>query len=281
MPNDEKSKAPGADVILRVLGPPKHDLRAHKLILSLASPIFRDIFSLPQPTTPTSEDSHTIDVVEVTDKPHALRIILKMIYPHPSPPLNGDLDTLVDCLVVAEKYEIEGALSQLRDALSQVDSPLRIYAIATRFGFTDLAESASHDILSLVNLAGVTQLPDDFEFITAIAYHKLIRQRARYLEAVVDIVKLTPLRSVCFSCRGGPYTEEVFRWRLAHIITRGTPVGVAACLGAWVKLHGLNSECEAECVAKFIRASVARVIQLLDNPGAEAPTRKKSILKKT
>ena len=279
MSSDERSKTPGADVILRALGPPRRDLRVHKLILSLASPVFRDMFSLPQPTTPTSEDSNAIDVVEVTDKPHALRVVLQMIYPHPSPPLKGDLDTLVECLVVADKYEIQGATSQLRDALSRVNSPLRIYAIACRFGFEDLAKSASDEIFTSVNLTGVAQLPDGFEFVSAAAYHNLIRQRTHYLETVSEVVKLTPLRSVCPHCRGGHFMEEVFRLRLAHLITKGTPVEASACLRAWVKAYGLNAACQGDCVPKVILASIVKVCKFLADPGAESPPLKESIPK--
>ena len=38
-PEDENFDAPDADIILRALGPPKHDFRVYKLLLSLASPL--------------------------------------------------------------------------------------------------------------------------------------------------------------------------------------------------------------------------------------------------
>jgi hypothetical protein len=279
MTNDEKSDVPNADVILRVSGPPKRDFRVHKLILSLASPVFRDMFSLPQQTTSTSEDSNAIDVVQVTDQPHALAIVLKMIYPNPSPPLKT-LDTLVECLVIADKYEMQGPMSQLRDALSQVNSPLRVYATASRFGFSDLAASTFRDILTSVDLVGITQLPDDFKFIPATAYHILVKNRAHYLEAAVEVIKQTPPLPTCGDCRGGRFTEEVFRLRLAHLIMKGTPLEAPSCIGAWIKTYGLNSECDGDCVAKFIRIAITRVRKSLADPGTESPQRRKSILKK-
>lgn len=286
MPNDEKFDAIDADVILRVLGPPKRDFRVHKLILSLASPVFKDMFSLPQPTTPISDNStqsETVqtDIVEVTDPPRALDAILRMIYPFTPPSFNGNLDMIVECLTIADKYEIKGAMPQLRSALSGVNASqvLQVYAIASRFGFTGLVKSTSQHILSSVNLMGIPQLPNDFEFIAATTYHKLVRQHANRLEVMVEVVNRTPLKSSCYSCPGGKsFAVEVFRARLAQILMKGTPVMASACLEAWVKTYGHNSECENDCVVKFICSAISRVEKQLAKPETPPPQRK-SILK--
>ena len=286
MSNDEKFDAVDADVILRVRGPPKRDFRVHKLILSLASPFFKDLFSLPQPTTPishSSTQSETVqtDVVEVIDPPRALDAVLRMIYPFTPPSFGGNLDMIVECLTIADKYEIKGAMSQLRSALSGVNASqvLQVYAIASRFGFTGLVKSTSQSIISSVNLMGVPQLPSDFEFIPATTYHKLVRRHVNHLEAVVEVVNRTPLKSSCHSCPGGKrFAVEVFRARLAQIIMRGTPVMASACLEAWVKEYGHDSECENDCVVKFICRAISRVEKQLAKPETPPPWRK-SILK--
>ena len=285
MSNDEKFNAMDADVILRARGPPKRDFRVHKLILSLASPVFKDLFSLPQPTTPISNNSTQseavqTDIFEVTDPPRALDAVLRMIYPFTPPSFNGNLDMIVECLTVADKYEIKGAMSQLRSALWRVDASqvLQVYAIASRFGFTGLVESTSQFIISSVNLMGVPQLPNDFEFIPATTYHKLVRQHVNHLEAVVEVVNRTPLKSRCHSCPGGKrFAVDVFRARLAQIIMKGTPVMAPACLKAWVKTYGHNSECENDCAVKFIHSAISRVQKQLAEPETPSP-RRKSIL---
>jgi len=116
MPEDENFDAPDADIILRALGPPIRDFRVHKLLLSLASPVFKDMFSLPQPALDDSGESTVAkaEVVEVTDPTEALEIVLRMIYPFNSPSLNGNFNTLVECLVITDKYEIKGAKSRLQ-----------------------------------------------------------------------------------------------------------------------------------------------------------------------
>ena len=280
MPNDEKFDDPNADIILRALGPRKRDFRVHKLLLSLASPVFKDMFSLPQPTSddPRKSTVAEVEIVEVTDSAEALDTVLRMIYPSFIPPsLDGDFDTLVECLVIADKYDMRRVKLQLHNTLARADSTrsLQVYAIAARFGFPKLMDSASRHILSSVHLVGISKLPDDFDFVSATAYHKLVRQRANYLEAVVEIIKRTPLKSWCSDCPGMKRSmEEVSRLRLAHLIITGTPVEVGACFGAWVKAYGYNHECEEYCVPKFIFSAISRVDEGLVKTGPSPPQKK-------
>jgi len=155
---------------------------------------------------------------------------------------------------------------------------LRVYAIATRFGFANLVDSTSRHILSSVHLTGISELPDDFNSVPASAYHKLVRHRANYLEAVVEIIKQTPLKLNCYSCPGGIYgAEEVTRLRLAHLVMAGTPVEVKVCVEAWVKAYGHNAECDEDCIPKFICSVISRVDKGLAKPGASPPQKKWTI----
>ena len=287
MPNSETFNDPDADIILRAPGPPKCDFRVHKLVLSLASPVFKDMFSLPQPTSDDSRRSRKsgvgeMEIIEVTDPADALDIVLRMIYPFPPPSLDGSFDTLVDCLDITEKYDIKGAKSQLYSTLARTSAtqPLRAYATAARFGFANLKDSISRHILSSVHLTGISELPDDFDFVSATEYHKLIRQRANYLGAVVEIVKQTPLKSWCYSCPGERrFMEEMFRLRLAHLIIAGTPVEPEACSAAWVKAYEDNAECKEGCVLKFICSAISRVNKGLVKPGTSPPQQKVALKK--
>ena len=273
---------PDGDVILRTLGPPTHDFRVHKLVLSLASPIFKVMFSLPQPTSGTSSVAG-VEIVEVEDHPHALDIILRLIYPVAPPSFDGNLDTMVECLTVADKYNIKGAKARLRQALgrSDVADSLRVYAIASRFGFASIVEAASRAILSDVHLPGISELPDDFEFVPATAYHTLVRHHASYLKAVVEVIKQTPLKSICHDCPGSRASaEELFRLRLTNLIITGTPVEVQACFRAWVKAYGRNADCEKECVLKFIILAVSRIDKGFVKPGASPPQKKVTLQKR-
>ena len=255
----------GADIILRALGPPKRDFRVHKTVLSLASLVFKDMFSLPQPTSGDSGKSTVaeVEIVEVTDPAKALDIILRFIYPSfILPSLDGDFDALVECLVIADKYDIRRAKSELYKALVRADPTLslRVYAVAVRFGFTDLMNSTSRHIISSVHLGGISELPNDFDFVSVTAYHKLVRQRAGYLEAVARIIKPTPPFPWCSVC---PWRfavmEGVPGLNLAYLIIAGTPIETGACFGAWVKAYGPNSECKSDCVQRFIDFAISNV----------------------
>lgn len=286
MTNDDKFDAPDADLILRTKGPSKRDFRVHKLVLSLASPVFKRMLTPPQPTTPLhgkwkEPDEAQITTYKVADPPQALDIVLRMIYPFEPPPLNDNLDLLVECLAIADNYEMNGVRSQLHGILSRVSAShaLRVYAIASRFEFTNLAESASYHILSSVNLTGIPQLPDDFALVPATAYHKLVRQHMNYLEAVVNVINSTPLKTICYACPGGRrFAEEVFRARLTRIIMRGTPAEALPCFEAWVKTYGLDTGCEMDCIRSFIYAAISKVEKRLATP-VTPRQRRKSILK--
>ena len=71
--------ADDADLIIRAAG--TLDFRVHKLILSLASPFFKDMFTLPQPPSDTPE---TLPHVDVQESPKTWENILQTIYPLPT-----------------------------------------------------------------------------------------------------------------------------------------------------------------------------------------------------
>jgi hypothetical protein len=118
-----------ADIILRSVD--GREFRAHKTILSqLASPVFRNMVSLPQP--PSSEPA--LDpVVDLSETGEVLGMFLRFIYPVPLD-IIGDL-RLMDALVAAaDKYEagiiLDIAGSWLEDPENIRENPLFAYAIA-------------------------------------------------------------------------------------------------------------------------------------------------------
>ena len=141
------------DVILRA-GPeyPKQDFRVHKFILSLASPVFKDMFTFPQPPGQHHVEQPDIPIVDVPDPPKVLDAILRFIYPGVEPPKIPDLPTLSALLSVADKYNITSIYPILRDILKtflpqdpffSCDHPFRVYVVACRFGFLEEAKEAA------------------------------------------------------------------------------------------------------------------------------------------
>jgi len=93
-----------ADIILR--SSDRVDFIVYKVILSKASPVFKTMFSLPQPTTDTQPDSpHPI--VELAENSKVLAAFLSIVYPPtPMSPEPLSLDDLISALDMARKYDI-------------------------------------------------------------------------------------------------------------------------------------------------------------------------------
>jgi len=181
---------PDGDVILRAThGTNSRDFRVHKLFLSFASPVFKDMFKVPQPPSPSS----SVDIIDVTDPPRTLELVLRFIYPFASPVIN-DLTTLSEVLVLADKYDIEAVQSRLRPSLAELakTKPLRAYAIACRLGFEDEMKIAS-SYMTAIDLSELTQLPDEFKFIPATEYHRLVRRHKKHRSREVAAVPAPPI----------------------------------------------------------------------------------------
>jgi hypothetical protein len=198
MDSDEMFNWPDADVILRAThGTDCHDFRVHKAFLSFSSPVFRDMFKLPQPSSATS------NVVDVADPPRALELVLRYIYPSAASPV-VDLSILPEALIIADKYDIGVARLRLRSSLKKftITEPLRSYAIACRFGFEDEMRIASSHTTS-IHLPGLAQLPDEFRLIPATEYHRLILLHSKYRKEVEAIAARSPLTDPTHTIFGG------------------------------------------------------------------------------
>ena len=124
--------ADDADVVIRAAG--TLDFRAHKFILSLVSPIFKDMFTVPQPPTGTPG---TLPQVDVDESAETWENILRTIYPMPHPTIDNIHD-LKSLLFAAKKYEMQPLVDVHKNGLGNPtfvqDVPLRLYAIACACG---------------------------------------------------------------------------------------------------------------------------------------------------
>jgi hypothetical protein len=75
MPHDF-SNSSTADIILRSGGPEVVEFRAHRTILSIASPVFETMFSLPQPGA-----EKTLPVCDLSEDAKTVEALLRLIYP--------------------------------------------------------------------------------------------------------------------------------------------------------------------------------------------------------
>lgn len=135
------------DIVLRtgpVLGP-WHSFRVHKLILSLASPVFRDMFTFPQPPNQNQNEEHQLPIVDVPETPKVIDTILRLIYPGVEPPKITDLSIVPALLSAADKYNLTSIGHILKGTLKGFlpGDSFEVYVIACRFGFLEVAREAT------------------------------------------------------------------------------------------------------------------------------------------
>ncbi|TDL26738.1 hypothetical protein BD410DRAFT_707807, partial [Rickenella mellea] len=166
-----------ADLILRsVQG---DDFRVSKAILRETSPFFRDMLSLPQPSDsppdgPLIKDG--LPVITVTESSTTLDSLLRICYPIPSPVLFS-LATIEEVLRAALKYDMEIAVSEVRQALqaSHYQSgnyAVQVFVIACALKLEDDARAAARNTLK-DPLFG--PFDSSLERISAAVYHRLLK----------------------------------------------------------------------------------------------------------
>jgi len=122
--------------------------RVFKIILSLASPIFADMFSIPLPSS--QQSSNEIQVVVLSEHSTALDVALRHLYPVRTP----DAVTLRDASVLAEfahKYQVDALEKFITHYLMEYveQDPVGVYAIAARYGYKDMGAKAAQSCLRL------------------------------------------------------------------------------------------------------------------------------------
>ena len=121
------------------------NFRVHKLVLSLSSPFFNDMFSLPQPS-----DQDVVDgllVVRLSEDADVLNRLLTMLYPIPSM-IPNPYDKTLRLLAASQKYEIDGVQSRIRAEIQGKNLPMptgaatfHAYVIASIGGWSSERET--------------------------------------------------------------------------------------------------------------------------------------------
>ena len=140
--------SPDADVILRSTHGTLY--RVDSLLLRATSGLFDTMFSLPQPPSSSSSLPFS-EPLDVYEDDFVLETLLRIIHGFPiTHPWS--LDTLIQILYVAEKWDTPGPISALRMHLRQEfmeEDPLRCLAIAKHFEWKDEARVAARCSLVL------------------------------------------------------------------------------------------------------------------------------------
>lgn len=175
------------------------DFSVHRAVISAASPFFEGMLSLPQPSHDNDEST---PVIPFTETAAVLEILLNYIYPVPDPVIET-LDELVPALEAARKFDLTSATDSLRrrlvDPVFLKNTPLRVYAIASRFELDSEARIAAQATLSI----GLHSLPlhDDLKGMTAYGYHRLVLLHERHAHAAIALLRI-PDDVKCMQCNG-------------------------------------------------------------------------------
>ncbi|KAI0255777.1 hypothetical protein BJV78DRAFT_1279018 [Lactifluus subvellereus] len=104
-----------ADVILR--SSDGVDFRVFKIVLSLASPIFADMFSIPSPSPPSGTSRDGLPVVTLSEDSKVLDLALRRCYPIQSPEL-VELKDVHALLEFERKYQVDASCLPLTHYLT-------------------------------------------------------------------------------------------------------------------------------------------------------------------
>ncbi len=182
---------PDGDVILR--SSDGVDFRVHTLILSLASPFFRDMFSLPQ-------SSLDIQTIHIEENEFVLRTLLSWIYSRDTNSDQVDLQDALAFLVAARKWQLERplhlAVTMLEDILGK-EVPLRAWAIAIQFNLDTARIDASKRFIS----SPEGSIPDELGNVSAKQYAGLLALKKTMIEQMHDSNSDHLVAGLCYQHR--------------------------------------------------------------------------------
>ena len=137
---------PDADVVLCTAD--NVHFWVYKLLLSLASPVFKDMFRLPQPSTsePGSTDESGRPIIPVAENRNTIEMMLRFCHPSVNSATLDNLEDIQAMLAVMTKYDMQDGVARVQRQLSApvfvTKEPLRVFAISYRYRLADTARLA-------------------------------------------------------------------------------------------------------------------------------------------
>ncbi len=192
---------PNADVILQ-----SSDLvnfRVHSSVLVASSPLFRDMFTLPQPQDGTRPAPYELPVVHLSEDAEVLNSLFSTLYPVP-PEIPHSRDNILALLAAAKKYDMDAAQSAIRmeinrkGLLSSTNAAevFQVYAVACNKGLIPEMESSAR--LSLAYPLTFESLGDALQSFEGWALRDLANFRRHSIRTFASNLK------IFLECRSGP-----------------------------------------------------------------------------
>ena len=195
---------PSADIILT--SSDGVDFPVMKGILSMASPVFRDMFSLPQGTAISTKinaggATEGLVRVDVSENSRVLNGFLCIIYPVKPPKIRSEpekeFEKAKELLITAVKYDAERAISYVFQTLFELIKSsgdtrmaLRLYALASRYSLKDHIRKIALVCLrgDIIEACQEGRIPE-FESMNANALLCLFTFQREVSECVLGVIK--------------------------------------------------------------------------------------------
>ncbi|KAJ7484958.1 hypothetical protein B0H11DRAFT_1914381 [Mycena galericulata] len=160
-----------ADVILR--SSDGIDFHVHRVVLSLASSFFKEMFSLPQPSSEPD-----IPTISMSESAVVLDRALRFWYPGAEPVLVQTLHELRETLeILIQKYYMQFVIPLAKKHLREYlqGDPVAVFAIACRHEWKDLAlEAAKSSLRAAIRNVSELPRPTNLNDMTADTYYALL-----------------------------------------------------------------------------------------------------------
>jgi BTB/POZ domain len=165
----------GADIILR--SHDVHHFRVPKVYIVNCSPVLEESI---QKTLDLSHDVHgeaSLPVIQLPESGAILHSLLTFIFPVTAL-VPSTIEKAMELLSVAQKYQMDSVLAHIRFSVaqqnlrsSQLDSAVRIYSLAQKYGLRQEALQAARTILKYP--MDIETLEDDLDVVSSASLYEL------------------------------------------------------------------------------------------------------------
>lgn len=210
MPPSSFFTTPDGDVILRTGEDSDaiQEFRVHKLILSLSSPIFKDMFELAEPVDYMDD---LVPVVDISDSPEVIDAVLRFIYPGIESPEIKTVSMLGTVLATVTRYAIDSIVPTLRKSLKGFlpNQCVEVYLLGCRFGFREEAKEAAK--LATLRMLGRDDYAEEVEAAADTDLDQLFRftkEREEEAQSRIKILLERPVKEC--ECGHGDRAQEFY-----------------------------------------------------------------------
>ena len=205
---------PDADIVIR--SAEGISFRLYKVILSKASSVFRDMFTLPDGQSHSGPQ--TVDVSEDAD---TLENLMRFCYPVSRPTFHS-LDQLRPVISAAKKYDMQSTLEDLVRIFESIlpgAPPLSAYTLACLLELPHSARTAAKQLLSDPHCFNPKVMPPEFRILPCTVLYTFAVYRSSCQEAALSVVddwdwllSGDHSRRMQYSNKGNPHLHSTWVW---------------------------------------------------------------------